>query len=394
VKLATAADREDGPLIIARSVHGLEWVCAAEVRSVPGLRGGTALSRRQVEFAVASVGPELLGLRTADDVFLKLAAVDGPGPAKAALPIFARNVARLDWQPALLHLRALRDVPERGSFDVVASIEGHRGFNRFAVEHCLGVELAPVLGAAFLERDREGRPGPDADLTVRVFVHRGYSTVALRLGSRPLHRRSYKSQTGAGTLHPPVAAALAAIAAPDAGVVLDPFCGDGTIAIEVALAHRTLTVVASDMDLVRVANTEANARQAGVDIDVRLAEAATVAERINDVAAVITNPPWNKAVTVSGRARAAEEDFWRLLARALRPAGVVCCLTDTDLDLPGTVSRLDWQVGLVQRIRLAGRLADMLLAAPPGRSTPRLSAELAGRREEALASGVITRTGF
>jgi tRNA (guanine6-N2)-methyltransferase len=394
VETASAAGQDHRATVIARSVHGLEWVCAAEVRALPGGCTDIALSRRQVEFAVATIGPQVLALRTADDVFLKVADVDGPGPARADLPPFARNVARLNWDRALRDVRLLREMPEHATFDVVASIEGRRGYNRFGVEHCAGVELARVLGGTFLERDTDGRPGPDADLTVRIFVQRARSCVAVRLGRRPLHRRAYKVRTGPGTLHPPVAAALAALGAPPAGVLLDPFCGDGTIAIEAALAHRELTVVASDLDPLRVDNTEANAQQAGVDIDVRLADAASLAGQLTDVDAVVTNPPWNKAVTIGGLARAQAADLWPLLAGLLGPAGLVCCVTDSDLGVPGTVSRLGWQVALGQRIRLAGRVADVLLAAPPGRPTPLLRADLAACRDDALAAGVITGTGF
>ncbi len=73
--------------------------------------------------------------------------------------------------------------------------------------------------------------------------------MALRAGPRPLHRRGWKVRTGPGSLHPPVAAALARLARrPGGGVIADPFCGDGTIPVEVALADPAAHVLAADLD--------------------------------------------------------------------------------------------------------------------------------------------------
>jgi tRNA (guanine6-N2)-methyltransferase len=380
--------------IIARSVHGLEWVCAWEAATGGAAVSGVRLSRRQVDFEVGSVGPWLLGLRTADDVFVRLAEIDGVGRTKGALPALGLAAAALDWRRALGCLRAVREVSEHGSFDVVASIEGRRSYNRFGVERSVGLAIAPVLGARFLERDGTGRASADSDYTVRVFVRDDQATIAVRLGARPLHRRAYKVSTGPGTLHPPVAAALAALGAPPAGRLLDPFCGDGTIAIEAALARPQLRIVASDIDPLRVRNARENAGQAGVDIEVRLADAATFAEGEASADAIITNPPWNQAVSASGRLRASGHGFLDSLAGVLGPGGVLCCIADAELGVPDLIAWRGWRLGLVQRIRLAGRIADVSLAAPPGGPVPRFSAGLAVWREEALAAGVVTESGF
>lgn len=394
MSLPRAAGTGGRTAVIARSVHGLEWVCAWEVCTGGTAASGVRLSRRQVDFEVGSVGPWLLGLRTADDVFVRLAEIDGVGTTKVALPALGLAAAALDWRRALGCLRAVRELPDHGSFDVVASIEGRRGYNRFGVERSVGLAIAPVLGAKFLERDSAGPASADSDCTVRVFVHDDKATIAVRLGARPLHRRAYKVSTGPGTLHPPVAAALTALGAPTAGRLLDPFCGDGTIAIEAGLARPQLGIVASDIDPLRVRNARKNAGQAGVDIEVRLADAATLAEGDTSADVIITNPPWNQAVSASGRLGASGHGLLDSVAGVLGPDGVLCCIADAELGVPGLIAQRGWRLGLVQRIRLAGRIADVSLAAPPGRPVPRLCAGLAAWRGEALAAGVVTESGF
>lgn len=408
----------DRPVIIARSVHGLEWVCASEVSALasadalalalgPGRACAAApvpddmeLDRRQVTFSVASVCPALLNLRTADDVFLRLGVVDGVGTAREGLPALGRAVTALDWRFAVQALRGVRVVPERVAFDVVASLEGGRNYNRFAVERCVGSALSSVLGWSFAERDAGGRAGPDTDLTVRVFIRGERATFAVRLARKPLHRREYKASTGRGTLHPPVAAALAALAAPAAGLLVDPFCGDGTIAIEAALARPGLRVAACDIDPVRAGNARLNASRAGVDIDVSVADAADLAVSPGGVDAIVTNPPWNLAVDLGGRLRRPDDPFWDGLPAMLRPTGVLCCLVSADQDIPplaggpGQAASGRWVIGLRQQVRLAGRVAIVLLAAPPGADTPTVPAELAHWRDRALAEGIVTETGF
>ncbi len=433
-------------MIIARSVHGLEWVCASEVSALAGVAapGEIELGRRQVTFGVASVGPALLGLRTADDAFLRLGVADGVGAAKEDLPAVGRAAAALDWGSAVLALRELRHVPEQVVFDVVASLEGDRNYNRFAVERCVGSALSSALGWGFAERDAGGLAGPDPDVTVRVFVRGERATVAVRLARRPLHRREYKASTGPGTLHPPVAAALAAIAAPRSGLLVDPFCGDGTIAIEAALARPGLRVVAGDIDQARVDNARLNASRAGAEIEVSVADAAdltgplagppggppaespgTAAKRQPGAAggrspggvgelppggvgelppgavdALVTNPPWNLAVGLGGRLRRSGDRFWDRLPALLGPGGVLCCLVAADQDIPplagnsAQASGRGWAIGLRQQVRLAGRVAVVVLAAPPGADAPALPAELARWRRHALDEGIVTETGF
>lgn len=392
--LADVPHAEGRAAIIARSVHGLEWVCACEVAGLTGTDGGLHLGRREVRFSVPAVSPDLLGVRTADDIFVERATVGGIGAAKDDLSALGRAAARLDWQSALRDVAAARPVPEQPSFDVVASIEGRRNYNRFAVERAVGAAVAEAGGWTFLERGPAGLAGTEPDITVRVFLRGLHATITTRLDATPLHRRAYKTSTGPGTLHPPVAAALALIAAPQTGQLLDPFCGDGTIAIEAALTRRGLRVMASDIDQRRVDNARRNARQAGVEIDLSVADAGTVVGSLTNIDAVITNPPWNLAVEASGRLRASSAGFWDSLPAVLSESGVLCSITDADLEIPRQIAHRRWTVTLEQQLRLAGRVAHLLLAAPPGARVRALSGELARWRRRALDDGIITDTGF
>ena len=78
--------------IIARSVHGLEWVCADEiVAAVPGV-DDLRLTRREIAFRVPTADRALLDLRTVDDVFLHVGEITGVGTTKADIGTLTDSV--------------------------------------------------------------------------------------------------------------------------------------------------------------------------------------------------------------------------------------------------------------------------------------------------------------
>ncbi|WP_432942808.1 methyltransferase [Kribbella sp. CA-253562] len=381
--------------LVARSVHGLEWVCAAEIAESLDTASGIRLARREISFELPDADRRVLGLRCAEDAFLVVGTVAGTGTTKAALPALATQLAELEWDAALASLRALRDLRGRFTFDCVVSIEGKRTYNRYDVEGVAGRAVARRLGGEFLPRDPQGGLSATPDLTVRLFLRGSETIAALRLASRPLHRRDYKLQTGPGTLQPPVAAALAALAGPLPGAtILDPFCGDGTIAIEAALTWPTARVLAADLDPDRVANTRANAAAAGVSLGISQADAGAPVEGRPPLDAVLTNPPWNVAVQSQGSLGRSLDKFWRRLPAGLDPAAKICLVGDVELDLPAVLERRGYRLGLQTQLRLAGRLVHLVLARGPAGDVPELPENLWTWRRRAIREGVVTEAGF
>jgi 23S rRNA G2445 N2-methylase RlmL len=369
--------------LLVRCVHGLEWVCADEIGRLPDA-ARIRFARREVSFEVPSLDTAPLGLRTVDDAFLSVGNGTGATPAEVA-----GALERLPWEECVAAVRELRPVPSAPVLDVVAGLEGHR-FGRFAVEHAVGPPLAARLGGAYLRRTAEGREPGEPDLTVRVSVRDGAVTAVIRLAAHPLHRRVWKRDTGPGTLHPPVAAALAGLAAPAPGqAVLDPFCGDGTIAIETALAYPGAQVTGHDLDPVRLENAAHNAARAGVAVTLARADAG---ESGPGADAVVTNPPWNLAVDGAGTLRAGLAPLWRRLPATVMPGGRFVGITDATLDAPTALVGAGFELGLATRMRLAGRVSDVVLAALE--RPPALPDQLRRWRARAIAAGVVTDDGF
>jgi tRNA (guanine6-N2)-methyltransferase len=384
------------PHLVARSVRGLEWAIADEISERLPEADAITMSGREVDFELPALAPHVLGLRLPDDLFLEVGRVTDVGKTKDVPASAARQIAALDWAPAVAWLNAVRELPGRPRFDVVVSLEGRRNYNRFAMENAVGPALRPLLCGSYLARTSEGRQTGDPDLTVRLFVRGTEARVTLRLADRPLHRRWYKQDTGAGTLHPPVAAALARLAGPPgrAETMADPFCGDGTIAIETALAYPDSRVLAADIDPERLRNARHNAMRAGATLSMTRLDAGLLPWPAGALDAVMTNPPWNVAVAAGGLLRSSMDRFWRQLPGLLSRRGRLCLIADADLDEPGQLRRMGYQLALATQIRLAGRVSHLLLCAPPGKDRPQIPAGLARWRRRALADGVITDAGF
>ena len=382
--------------LIARCVRGLEWILAEEI-SAATAPADLRLAERQVTFTVAQLSPELLALRTADDLFLEVGTVTGIEHTRAALPVLASRVAELDLTGSLGALRGLRELPDKLTLDVVASLTGQRRYNRYAVEDAAGTVLGRALGARYVSRSAgaAGWPADGTALTVRLFLHGTDVHVALRAGPRPLHRREWKVRTGPGSLHPPVAAALGRLARHPAGrLVADPFCGDGTIPVEIALADPSARVVAADLDRDRLGNATVNAAQAGVPVRFVRADAGGPLLWSGRLDQVITNPPWNRTVGAAGQAAAGLVPFWRQLPAAFGPYGRVAVIADADLGIPASLSGLGYGIVLIQGIRLAGRLAEILVATPPAAGPLPLDPALLGWRQRAISSNIVSDVGF
>jgi tRNA (guanine6-N2)-methyltransferase len=375
--------------LIARCVRGIEYAVADEIAAL--LPGDLTLGAREVRFQLPRLDPGLCALRTPDDIFLSVGAVEGVGHRKDAIPWLAEQAARMDWRTAVETVARVRELPAPRRFDVVTSLAGRRNYSRYDVEDAVGSALSAELDARYVSRRPAAgavQPVPVA-LSVRVLISADTAAVALRVAADPLHRRSYKQDAARGTLHPPLAAVLARMLSVGPGeTVLDPFCGDGTILIEIAELAPGADIRGSDRDPARVGNAVANAARAKADISFSVMDAGRLDVGDQTVDALAANPPWNLAVDATGLLQDGLSPFWAEAARVISPAGRMGIIVDAELGVPAELRRMGYELSLVQRVRLAGRLSEIVLGVPPGRSPWALPDGIARWRREALASGL------
>ncbi len=325
---------------------------AAEILRL-GLGTITRLGHREVHFRACRPEGEskAVGLRTADDVFLLAAQCEDTGTAKGSAAALAR-LADLADLGLLTRLRREHGGPGTVTgVEVSASFLGRRNFNRYDVEDAVGHTLARRLGVGYHSR-RAGTAPPPAHSGWRVTLDGVRATLMLRIAGRPLHRRDYKRCTIPGTLHPPLAAAMAQMADIRPGhTVLDPCCGAGTLLIEAARQQPRARFCGFDLAAEALRAAETNA--AGLPVTVDRADAGRLPLPDHSVDRALCNPPWGGQVAAGGLLAVSSLPWWAELRRVLAPGAVAVVLLPDAGDLSIGIGQRLVPVHL-QRVRISG----------------------------------------
>ncbi|WP_211339578.1 methyltransferase domain-containing protein [Nocardia mexicana] len=345
---------------------------AAEILRL-GIGPVVEMGHREVHFRPGRPVRAALELRTADDVLLLAASGPDIGSAR-------KSVAALDDLCDTVDVTALLEWRRRcggrtdlgGGVDVSASFLGGRNFTRYDAEDAVGRALARRLGLGYRSR-RDGAPPTDYS-GWRLTLDGTRARLLLRVADRPLHRRPYKRRSVPGTLHPPLAAAMAQLAEIRSGDrVLDPCCGAGTLLIEAAQLHPDASYRGIDRDAAAVRAARANA--AGT-IEVRRGDAGDLPVADGTVDRIVCNPPWGGQVAPQGLLAGEPMRLWSELRRVLVPAGTAVVLIP-DTTLLAAAIAADFVPTHVQQVRISGKRAHIV----------RLTREMtAGVRRERVAA--------
>jgi tRNA (guanine6-N2)-methyltransferase len=174
--------------------------------------------------------------------------------------------------------------------------------------------------------------------------------VGVRPYDVPLHRRTWRQRTVVGSLHPPVAAAMARLARIEPGMrVLDPFCGAGTLLVE---AH-ALEPAASYWGIDRRPEAVAAARANSTAVQVQLGDAARVSGPVDRI---VTNPPWGVRLAVGDLT-----PYWRVWRRVLAPDGVAVALLSQE---QAALLETSWTVQAAYDVSVAGRHPRIVVLTP------------------------------
>lgn len=244
------------------------------------------------------------------------------GPARTPEQLYA-TVAQVDWP---------RWITPRHTFRVDATLQKsslrHSGFAALKAKDAIVDRIRKARG----RRPDVDRERPDVVVRLRVYGER--VTVSLDLAGRPLHQRGWRRGGGEAPMKEALAAAVVRASGWDGSRPLyDPFCGGGTIGIEAAWqvqdrapglgrgfaferlddhdadawtrlvedararrdagAGRSVRIELSDIDGSAVARARRHASTAGVELNVRQADA----RRFRPAAGagdIVTNPPYGE----------------------------------------------------------------------------------------------------
>lgn len=165
-----------------------------------------------------------LWLRTAERVYIKLAEF----PAVTFDELFDQTFA-LDW-PQIL--------PESATFPVLCSTSNSKLHNEPSIQSITKKAIVKKLQTV-----RPENPLPETGPTYSILTrfNKDICTIALDTTGDSLHKRGYRLQSTLAPIKETLAAALVMLSdwTPDQ-ILVDPFCGSGTILIEAALIAQNI----------------------------------------------------------------------------------------------------------------------------------------------------------
>ncbi|GAA4943616.1 hypothetical protein GCM10023224_27990 [Streptomonospora halophila] len=345
--LARALSLSASPRTLVRTVTGLEHLAARELAEAGHRVVGSSKRQLVVEptAATAITDPP----RLADDLFLVAAAVADPGRTRPGLASAAAEARSLLIPPSWA--RAAEGCA------VTASFHGRRNYTRFDIEDAVGAALRERTGAAYHSR-RAGTAPPADSVEWRVLLDGTTMWIGVRPFDAPLHRRSWRRETVVGSLHPPVAAAVARLARIKPGHrVADTFCGAGTLLLEGRELAPGAEYLGVHRDPRAIAAARANTPRPGA-VRWRVGDARHFAESHARVDRIVTNPPWDVRLGIGDLAPYARR--WR---RALRPGGLVAAIVSRDQSA-ALAEDPRWHVLHVHEVSLAGRHPRIVVLQP------------------------------
>jgi 23S rRNA G2445 N2-methylase RlmL len=301
------------------TTRGLEAVSANEIATLHAMTIGR-IGYRRITASCAKPLASALNLRTVDDVFLDLVTWRNVGRHRQTLAFMRDLSSRLDLRAAADKIAMLRAVPRSPAFSVTANFVGKRNYS--------AEELKRAVSEGLMTRHDWRYANDDAaDLNVRIFIENEIAFVGLRLGRAPLHEREYKKVHIAGSLKPPVAAAMLRLIGIAPGQsLLDPCCGAGTILAEAGKFGAT--VCGGDIDMSAVAAARVNVSAARIVANINAWDARALPVPGGSVERIVCNLPWGRQAPVDGSLALFYRDVCAEMRRVLAPDGRIALLTN------------------------------------------------------------------
>lgn len=358
-------DRET-PACYATVLPGLEAIAADEIARDLGGEVKKA-EKGSVVFRVPAVTPDLLRLRTVEDVFLLAWGTDSlTYKAEDLKSIRHWTSKEADWAHLLALHHGLRPKPKgKPSYRLVTQMSGTHGYRRIDAGKAMGQGLAGVFPASWKPADE------NAAVEVWLTIRGATAVCGLRLSDKTMRHRVYKVEHQAASLRPTIAAAMVRLAGAGPGeVLLDPMCGAGTILaeqIELSKLRKAgrVEVWGGDRDMNMLRAAVSNLHGVGPALLVHW-DATKLPLPAESVDRVVSNPPFGKQMStpeeVGPLYRAAVKEY----NRVLRPGGrAVLLVSDADA-LRDAVKPIHWQATRQLRVLALGEPAVLSVWQKPG----------------------------
>jgi len=255
----------------------------------------------------------LMGLRTIDDLGFYIGSMEGVTNCAQIL----EYISTLDLNVAKTYLEGYRKVDDTFSLTVSAA---RSSLNTRELIPEVASRVKEVYKLSFVELSHD-------NFDFKIFIDRKDVLFSVRLTQISLHNRLYKKYSLPGSLKPTVAAAMVQLATKfsSGNIIVDNFCGSGTILCECLLADNI--VYGGDINLESVIIAKKNLEnisEKNIEIITTL-DAMKSGWRSSFFDIAISNMPWDKQIKVESITDLYEGTI-REYSRILKVDGVLCAL--------------------------------------------------------------------
>lgn len=323
--------------LIATATFGLESVVKREIKQLGYRITGSEDGKITYMTDERGIARSNLWLRCADRVLLKM----GEFMAETSEDLFQQTMA-IPWEEW---------IPEDGKFTVTCTTVKSKLRSEPACQKTVKKAIVKRMSSVYL---REHFPETGADYTVKVTLLKDRATLTIDTSGAGLHTRGYRKHAVTAPIKETLAAALVELSFWKPGrLLLDPFCGSGTIPIEAAMIGRNiapglgrsfaseewdnidpsiwkeeraaaykaidydsdLRIAARDVDREAIAAARENAEDAGVDdcIDFSEGNFFKLRSMPEPYSVIITNPPYGKRIGDKEELKAVNRHFKELI---------------------------------------------------------------------------------
>jgi tRNA (guanine6-N2)-methyltransferase len=352
---------ENAPLppLYAMLHAGLEPVVADEITR--DLAGEVKKTKRgTVIFRLDTIDEDILSLRTTEDVYLLAWGSDTLTYKATDLKTITQWTAKQpDWKQLFQLHHQVRGMPKgKPTFHLVCQMQGEHGYRRVDALDAMADGLAGKIPASWQPADE------NAWLEIWLTITGRTAVCGVRLSDRTMRHRTYKREHIAASLRPTIAAAMVRMAGASPGmIVLDPFCGAGTILAEqIELSRRRkaghVRVIGGDIDPHAVHSANGNIERLG-PADICRWDATCLPLAKESVDRIVSNPPFGKQLSSIEQIPKLYQAAAREWNRVLRPGGRAVLLAAESITLRDAVKAHGWVAQRELKVRVLGQPAVM-----------------------------------
>mgnify|MGYP001984045596 CR=1 FL=1 len=211
--------------LVVTTVFGLEAVVRRELEQLGFTNISVNTGRLDFWAPIEAVVTCNLWLRSAERVFIKLAEFEAMD-----FGVLFDTVNAIDWA---------QWIDEEGRFNVSGrSVQSQLS----SVPACQKIVKKAIVEKLKLQRGGEWIEEGEVEFPVDIVLFKDTASILLDTSGSGLHKRSYRTWIGAAPLKETLAAALVQLSfwRGDDRLLIDPFCGSGTIPIEAAMIARNI----------------------------------------------------------------------------------------------------------------------------------------------------------